>query len=286
MKVKFALGLLISSVLSLFFIISPAIASSPKTQLKQYVSDLQNDPNNQELREKIIKFVLSMNTKPNLSDEFVIQKGKAFHAMKSAQNPEDFKNAANEFEKASLLAPWRADIYYNMGLADQAAGMADEAVQSFKLYLVAKPHANDRAAVLEKIGEVEDAGEKKKKLESFEGEWCWDGDCDQYYPLIIGKDNSGNYFMKNGDNPEVDKKYGIKPEGCKFYQIEVNGKNISYWNTGSSVVLDKSGNYAYVFFYKAYLTDDGKLVNTGNDYYHDGKFISHNSASVTFIRVK
>jgi tetratricopeptide (TPR) repeat protein len=138
-------------------------AQTPQETLNQYVSDLQNNPNDNALREKIIKFVQEMKSEPIAPDDYSILKGKGAYFFKQAQNSDDYKTAVDAFSQASLKAPWKAEIYYNLGLAQEKAGLSDDAIINYKLYLLADPSAN-RDEILAKIGAVE--AERQKALEA------------------------------------------------------------------------------------------------------------------------
>ena len=123
------------------------VISNPQAALAQYVADLQKTPTDQALREKIIGLALDMNPRPGVGEEArrFLDSGAA--AFKAAQHAADFQTAAVEFEQAALAAPWAPACYYNLGLAQDRAGRPLQASQSFRLYLLAAPNAEDAEAV-------------------------------------------------------------------------------------------------------------------------------------------
>lgn len=158
-------------ILSFFSIVilcisSPAISQSPQDALKQYITDLQKNPNDTSLRERIIKTVLNIKTAPPLPEETrkFMARGKA--ALKGAKEEKDFSEAAEEFKKAVLSAPWLAEGYYNLGIVQDKAGQHAAAIESLRLYLMAAPAANDADAVKELIYEIEYRKEKLSKEKS------------------------------------------------------------------------------------------------------------------------
>lgn len=157
---------LISLVISVFAV----QAQTPQETLNQYISDLQQYPNNTALREKIIKLVYMMKTKPVLSDEAIKLAGKATYIFKNAKTESDFVDAAEAYKQALLAAPWKSDYYFNQGMAFEKANKPKEAIESFKLYLVASPNAQDKDDVLGRIGGLEYIVEKaaKKAIESLQ----------------------------------------------------------------------------------------------------------------------
>lgn len=72
-----------------------------------------------------------------------------------AQHRVDFLEAEEYFEKASNLAPWWPDPYFNLGLVQEKIGDYDFATMNLEFYLLAAPDAHDTAAVKQKIYEME-----------------------------------------------------------------------------------------------------------------------------------
>lgn len=125
---------------------------SPRDQLQQYVTQLQAKPSDDALRTKIIQLALTLDPKPADPADLPETIGAATYAFKSAQSGTDLVNAANLYAKATLEAPWRADLYFNEGVAFEKAKRLDDAIQAYQFYLLAAPNATDSEAVKENIG--------------------------------------------------------------------------------------------------------------------------------------
>ena len=140
-----------------------AQSSNPQQTLNQYVSDLQKNPNDYALREKIIRHVQTMKPKPAVPEEAKrhLARGKA--ALRGAKEARDFQDAAEEFKKALLYAPWLAEGYYNLGVIQDKAGHYDDAIKNLKFYLIATPKAPDAEKVKELVYEIEYRKEKAAK---------------------------------------------------------------------------------------------------------------------------
>lgn len=142
--------------LALFFgmlaLTNIANADSPREQLQQLLTQLQQSQNDQALREKIISLALTLNPKPATPDATTMAEGAAEYAFRNAKTNSDFSDAANQYEKALLLAPWLADDYYNCGIAHEKAGENKDAIRNFTLYLLAAPNASDVVAIKKRIG--------------------------------------------------------------------------------------------------------------------------------------
>ncbi|GEM_PF-2549645 len=151
-KIIFGLGALILQwgFVSVF----PVCAESSK--LQQLVAELPNHPDDEiAIREKIIKLVQAMPAKPPLPEGVDEAMGKAKFIMNNGSSTEDFAKAAEAYREASLLAPWEADIYYNLGYIREKAGQFTNALIDYNLYLMARPNAKDKKSIREKIGAME-----------------------------------------------------------------------------------------------------------------------------------
>jgi tetratricopeptide (TPR) repeat protein len=141
-------------------------AENPQAILDQYVSNLQKNPNDTALREKIIRHVQAMRPGPAIPLEAEKFEGRAEYAIKNAKIEADFLDAAKEYEKALLIAPWVSSYYFNQGIAFEKAGKLKEAKRSFEFYLLAVPNAQDARDVRKRIAGLEYAIEKLAKKSS------------------------------------------------------------------------------------------------------------------------
>jgi tetratricopeptide (TPR) repeat protein len=135
-------------------------------QFQQALKEFSGNPNDA-ARERIIKLAQGMKPAPDVPDDAARSVARGRAALKDAKSTAAFKEVIAEFQKASLLAPWSADIYYNLGLVQDKAGNYAEALQNLKLYLLAAPDADDAKAVRNLIFEVEyrkDKAEMGQKL--------------------------------------------------------------------------------------------------------------------------
>jgi tetratricopeptide (TPR) repeat protein len=144
MKVRTILSVLM--LLPLFCSIAvPARAQTGNAQdmLNQYVTNLQSNPSDTALREKIIALTLTMDPPPEVSAEARRHMARGVAAVEDAKSADDFKDACNEFQQATTLAPWLANGYRNLAIAQDKAGMYDEALTSLRLYLLTRPSSTD-----------------------------------------------------------------------------------------------------------------------------------------------
>ncbi len=140
-----------------------AQSANPQETLRQYVADLQKNPDNYALREKIIKHVQAMRPAPAIPEEAKRYMARGKTAFKDAKQAADFNDAAEEFKKALLHAPWLAEGYYNLGIVQNKAGQYGAAMENLKLYVLAAPNAPDVEKVKELIYEIEYRKDKAAK---------------------------------------------------------------------------------------------------------------------------
>ena len=148
-----------------FIAVTPLLAAQANApgladQLQQLTAQLQQSPGDQALREKIIAQALTINPRPATPDAATMAEGAAEYAFKNAKAESDYSNAAKQYEKALVLAPWLAADYFNCGVAYEKAGDNKEDIRSFSLYLLAAPNADDALAVKKRIGGLQYAAQK------------------------------------------------------------------------------------------------------------------------------
>jgi hypothetical protein len=133
------------------------VAATPKpaAQLQPLLTQLAQNPDDADLRKRIIQLVLGMPHAPSPSPEFQEQIGAASEAFKHAARPTDFQASIDAFKKASLLAPWVPNVYYDIAVADEKIQNYDDAIANLNWYLTAAPHAKDAGAIYQKIGALQ-----------------------------------------------------------------------------------------------------------------------------------
>lgn len=160
---KVSAGMLLILTLLLAWTAPGLTQTSPEQTLKQYLSELQKNTNDYALRENIIRHVQTMKPAPAMPEETRKYMVRGKTAFASAKQVSDFQESVEEFNKAALVAPWVGEVYYNLGKAQEMAGLLASAMQSFKLYLIASPTAPDASKVRDLIYEIEYRAEKAGK---------------------------------------------------------------------------------------------------------------------------
>src|SRR5712671_3957919 len=97
-------------VLLVVLFVAPRLAQAQsltsREQLQQYVADLQKSPQDQQLREKIIKLAQELKPAPAIPEEARRHYVKADTLIEDAKSPQEATAAVEEYNKASLAAPW------------------------------------------------------------------------------------------------------------------------------------------------------------------------------------
>lgn len=243
------IGLLAFFVVIMVSVFAQAQSANPQETLNQYISDLQKNPNDNSLREKIIKHVQTMKPQPVVPQEAKRPFMKGVTFQKEATSVSDYELAISAYKEALLLAPWWPEALYNMALAQEGAGKFDDAIQSIKLYLLTGPkdaeQAENRMYVMEAkkekaaISKVQEAAEKKKREEEFvrnlSGTWSkellapggslmWE----DFYELVLKGQNSfelrHKYRKTAPDLPSVDPPFEDYLE-LTIQEGKVSGRN-------------------------------------------------------------
>ena len=147
-------GLLVLPLLLAVVIPADAQKTNPQAILKRYVSELQNNPNDSALLEKIIKHVRIMKPAPRVPEEARRHYVMAVTLVKSARGGGS-SAAVEEFKAALRIGPWWPEGYRNLGLASESAEQYEEAIAALKLYLLTRPKESDARNAQDEIYVVE-----------------------------------------------------------------------------------------------------------------------------------
>ncbi len=174
-------------------------AANLREELKQLTAQLQGSPNDNALREKIIKLARSIKPAPVIPAEAERFDGRGEYAFKNAKTEADYLVAAQEFEKATTTAPWVAAYYFNAGTAYEKAQRPKEAKRNFEFYLLASPDARDAREVRRRIAGLEFAIEKENSPQA----------------VAASKLSDFNRWLKSIDNARFETDAGFPPSFMK-----------------------------------------------------------------------
>lgn len=135
----------------------------PGDALAVYVATLQNLPADappnirDSVRDHLVKLSAGLNPPPT-PEEAKRHLAYALAAMadwKSSGDASKLGNAVDELNQVARLAPWRPEVYYNLGIVLEGQNQYAAAARNLKLYLLGAPNAPDADAVQQKIYQLE-----------------------------------------------------------------------------------------------------------------------------------
>jgi tetratricopeptide (TPR) repeat protein len=137
-------------------------AQSPREQLQQMVEQLQKNPDDNALREKVI--ALAAELKPALAVPEDARRAfiRGNTAFASAKDPAGFSRAIERFEEASALAPWWADPYFNLAKAYEGAQDFDRALRALRYFRATATTEADKRQALDLTYALEEKRDLKK----------------------------------------------------------------------------------------------------------------------------
>ena len=150
----------------IFALMSTVQAQTPQETLKQYISELQKSPGDDTLREKIIKLAMEIQPLLQVPAEARKYMTRGIAAMEGARTQNDFREAAAEFSKALSVSPWLGNGYRNLAIAQDKAGMYDDALKNLRFYEVSKPLPVDAEWAEDMKNKIEYHQEKANKESS------------------------------------------------------------------------------------------------------------------------
>lgn len=131
-----------------------AQAQTPQETLTQYIADLQKVPNDQALREKIIRHVQTLKKVPTIPEEarrYFVEGNALF---KAAKDQKGYELAIESYRQCLLKAPWWAEANYNHAVALDLANRFDEAMNALKLYIATNPGEDESRKAQDRIYEI------------------------------------------------------------------------------------------------------------------------------------
>lgn len=228
--------------------------AAPQDEFNQLMADIQKNPDDFALREKIIKLVQGMTPQPAIPQEARRPFMKGITFVKEATSAADYDLAIKAFSEALLLAPWWPEAYYNLALAQEAAGKFDDGIRSIKLYLLTNPkdkeEAENRMYAMEAKKEKaqKETAAKKKEEEAkpdFSGVWkkvtlAW-----EYKFLISGREFTITAITESGNEPYI------------FGTGTVDGRNFEGSRPGTTT---RWGAIMVPIRFKGSLSEDSKTI--------------------------
>jgi len=156
-------GKLIIFIFTSLILTASAYALSPREELKQMVEQLQKTPNDNALREKIIKLATGIKPALAIPEEARRSFVRGNTAFSEAKGPDDYARAVQRYEEALVIAPWWGDAYFNLAKALEQRQEYSRAIQTIKLFVLTGPAADDARKAQDYSYALEDKQEKLAK---------------------------------------------------------------------------------------------------------------------------
>lgn len=142
------------------FMAANAHALTPREELSQMVQQLQKNPSDNTLREKIIKLAQRIKPAPAIPEDALRREGRAKFAFKSAKSNDDYLGAAREYEEAVRVAPWVSGYYSDLCTIYEKAEKYIEAKRNCEFYLTGLSDPSQVNEVKQRIAGLEFGIEK------------------------------------------------------------------------------------------------------------------------------
>lgn len=127
--------ILLTIVFSFLILTNTAFAQT-QAELSQMVAELKTNPNDNALRERIIKLAPTVKPAPVISDEAIRFEGRGQAAFADAKSEADYVAAAQEYEKAVAADPWVKIYYSHLCTIYEKAGKLGDAKRHCGYYLI------------------------------------------------------------------------------------------------------------------------------------------------------
>jgi len=273
---------LMMKLLALFFgvlmLANIANAESPREQLKQMVEQLQKTPNDNALREKIIKLAQKLKPAPAVPEEAIKYEGRGQFRFNNAKSEQDYVDAAKEYEQAVQSAPWVSGYYSDLCTIYEKAGKFAEGKRNceFALLSITDPalimEIKRRIAGLEvgiEISSPAAIAERKRK----EGEELFRKYSGRLY---VCKEEGFRLFLDDIER-QARVSYEVQPNG--FIEIiERRARGGSTWEAANAYVKESlliDGNPKVRMDGARIISSAGKVWELAED----GSRITHRSSS-------
>ena len=114
-----------------------------------------------DIRKRVMKLYPKIDPPPAIPEEARKRAVFGMTAVKEAKDSKGLDRAIEEYRKAIQLAPWWADLYFNLATVQEQRSHFREAAETFKLYLTASPQDPQAQLIQNKIYELEYKAEKR-----------------------------------------------------------------------------------------------------------------------------
>lgn len=146
-----------TNVLALLLLtVAPApVYSQTHAELHAMVQQLQANPSDTALRERIIQVARALKPAPAIPEAARESFVQGTTIAQSAKDAAGQALAVQRFEQAIRIAPWWGDAWYNLAVAQELAGQLDAARRSLQLYILTGLDAEEARKAQDRIYALE-----------------------------------------------------------------------------------------------------------------------------------
>lgn len=152
-------------------------------------------------------------------------------AIEMAKSEKELAGAAEQFAKATQIAPDLAAAWYNLGSVQAKLGRYKEAMDSYQHYLNLNPKADDAPKIRDEIIKLEYRMEQAQKVAALAGMWI--DNYGRHFKLEISDNRITLISSRTPDDNDVISTYSLVGKvpvhvGIKeTFQLEMSGQTLS-----------------------------------------------------------
>jgi hypothetical protein len=122
-------------------LVSPSyVAAQSRAELQSFVEQLQANPSDTMLRQRIIATARKLKPSPSIPEAARSSFVQGTAIEQSAKDSVGQTLAIQRFQDALKLAPWWSDAWHSLSVAQEAAGLFDAAQESLRFYILTGPN--------------------------------------------------------------------------------------------------------------------------------------------------
>lgn len=152
-------------------------------------------------------------------------------AIEMAKSEKELAGAAEQFAKATQIAPELSAAWYNLGSVQAKLGRYKEAMDSYQHYLNLNPKAEDAPKIRDEIIKLEYRMEQAAKVSALAGTWV--DNYGRYFKLDISGSRITLTSRRNPDDNDVISTYSLVGKVPvhnainETFQLEMSGQELS-----------------------------------------------------------
>ncbi len=232
----------------------------PEERLRQAVAAVKSNPYDTTARQRVIRMAQAMKTPPAIPEEAREHYVMAQAFMEKATVSTGFASAIQEYKAALLAAPWWAEAYKKLAIAQRAANQYDDAIASLNLYLASSPAdardaqdeiyklKADKQAAADQDKQRREDEVKRQQEEQERARRAYESSPEGRLDTLLGKINGRRYARKYPQHNE----YGDNWTDMDVY--EIRGRTFRFMRYVPNIYGQWNPPYTVDFPIKGFVT--------------------------------